>query len=82
MRIFALTTVDNPWNPLTDFEKWFSWDISHGYDTCGFLSRIAHTSDSLTDEENDGELERAIDYIVAIDPFNIYKKVSEERSVA
>lgn len=78
----AITTVDNPWNPLKDPEKWLVWDITAGYNTCGYLARVARTSDSLTDEENEEELERAIDEIIAIDPFNIYSKVTSEDEVA
>ena len=33
--------------------------------------------DSLTDEENDREVERAIDEIIKLDPFNIYRKISK-----
>lgn len=81
-RIVALTTKDNPWNPLKDFEKWFSWDITAGYNTCGYLARVARTADAFTDEENDEEIERAIDEIIAVDPFDIYRKVTAKSSGA
>ena len=77
-RTVALTTIDNPYNPITDFDHWFVYDIVSGHNSCGYLDRIARTSDAFTDEENDRELERAIDEIVAVDPFNIYKKVVSE----
>lgn len=72
---YALSTIDNPYNPFTQFGEWFVFDVTHGYNSCGYLARIAHTSDALSEEENEEEVERAIDEIVAIDPFGIYRKV-------
>lgn len=73
---FMLTTIDNPFNPFEDFDSWLQFDIEKGYYSCSYLARIAKTSDQLSDYENNLEIERAIDEIIAIDPFNLYKKVS------
>lgn len=70
----TLTTMDNPFDPFEQFDSWFMYDNDHGYGSCGLLARIAKTSDQLTEEENDEEVERAIDEIIKYDPFNIYKK--------
>ena len=70
----ALTTVDNPYDPLAEFDKWFLYDIVNGYNSCAYLARIARTSDQLTEEENLHEIERAIDEIVLLNP-TLYKKV-------
>ena len=75
-----LTTIDNPFNPFEQFNEWFMFDVEKGYNSCGYLSRIARTSDQLTDEENDEEIERAIDEIIQYDFLNIYKKVTENSS--
>ena len=75
MSNYALSTIDNPYNPFTQFGEWFVFDVTNGYNSCGYLARIAHTSDALSEEENEEEVERAIDEIVAIDPFGIYRKV-------
>ena len=74
-RIAALTTFDNPFNPFEQFASWLLFDSEKGYNSCAYLDRIAKTSDALTDEENDQEIERAIDEIIKYDPFNIYTKV-------
>ena len=71
----ALTTFDNPFNPITDFDKWFMFDVSKGYNSCGYLGRIAKTSNALSDEENEAEIERAIDEIIQYVLFGIYTKV-------
>ena len=71
---FALTTFDNPFSPFDQFVEWFLYDVEKGYDSCGYLARIAKTSDGLSDEENNKEVERAIDEIIKLDFMNIYKK--------
>lgn len=73
----ALSTVDNPYNPLSDFSKWFLFDVEKGYNSCAYLDRIARTSDTMTDEENAEEIERAIDEIIKYDPLNRYVKVTD-----
>lgn len=70
-----LTTVDNPFNPFEQFTSWFLFDVEKGYNSCDYLGRIARTSDQLSDEENDSEIERAIDEIIKYDFMNIYKKI-------
>ena len=72
-----LTTFDNPYNPFTQFQDWFLFDVEKGYNSCGFVGREARTSDLLSDEENDREIERAIDNIIKYDFTNMYKKVRE-----
>lgn len=71
----ALTTIDNPFDPFDDFTSWFMFDIEKGYNSCDYLGRIARTSDQLSDQENNEEIERAIDEIIKYDLMNVYKKV-------
>lgn len=70
-----LTTFDNPFDPFEDFDSWFMFDIEKGYNSCSYLGRIARTSDQLSDEENEEEINKAIDEIIKYDFRNIYKKV-------
>lgn len=77
-KAFALTTFDNPFDPFDQFDSWFMFDVEKGYNSCGYLARIANTSESFSDEENNAEIERAIDEIIQYDFLNIYKKVSKE----
>ncbi|MBO7450760.1 MAG: hypothetical protein J6U54_10355 [Clostridiales bacterium] len=71
----ALTTFDNPFDPFTQFNEWFVFDVTRGYNSCGYLARVARTSSQLTDEENNSEIERAIDEIISLDFANVYRKV-------
>lgn len=75
----AITTFDNPYNPFTQFENWFLFDTEKGYNSCGYLARIARTSDELTDEENDESIEEAIDEIIKYDFRNIYRKIYKNK---
>lgn len=78
MKKFALTTFDNPFDPFDEFDSWFQYDLDKGYNSCAYLSRIARTSDQLSDSENDKEIERAIDEIIQYDFMNIYKKITRD----
>ena len=78
--VVALTTIDNPFNPITDFDNWFSTDlqlslINHRRDTCSMLALFARTSEKLSSFENKNEIEKAIDEIIKHDDLGIYKKV-------
>ena len=74
----ALTTFDNPFDPFEQFDSWYMFDMDKGYCSCSYIDRIARTSDQLTEEENDREIERAIDEIIKYDFMNIYKKFTKQ----
>lgn len=78
MSTYALTTFDNPYDPFEQFSDWFLFEVEKGYNSCAYLARIAKTSDQFSDEENDHEIERAIDEIIKYDFMNIYKKVKRK----
>lgn len=73
-----LTTIDNPYDPFEDFKNWYLFDITKGYNTSEYLSRVSFTSTQFSSEENNSEIERAIDEIIFVQNqlgnFN-YKKV-------
>jgi hypothetical protein len=74
----ALTTIDNPFDPFKQFSQWFLFDEEKGYHSTSYLGRIARISDQFTEEENDIEVERAIDEILRYDFLGIYKKVKDK----
>ena len=79
---YRLTTIDNPYNPFEQFDSWFLFDVEKGYNTCGYLARIARTSEQLSEEENNREINRAIDEIMQYDFMNLYKRVKRPKAIA
>ena len=75
-----LTTLDNPYNPFTQWDEWFAFDLAKGYDTCGTLARFANVGNNLTEEENGVIIEQAMDSILDVDPFERWIKVSRENA--
>jgi len=72
-----LTTVDNPFDPITQFDDWYEYDESKGYCTSGYLARIVKTSDDLSKNDQDLAIQAAIDEIISMNPDGFYKKVTD-----
>lgn len=70
-----LTTIDNPFNPFTQFDEWKVWDEDHDYYTCSYLARIVRTSSELSETDEALAIESAIDEIVKFNILGVYKKV-------
>lgn len=70
-----LTTIDNPFNPFTQYDEWLAFDEEKGYYTNNYLARIANTSFELSESEENEEIDNAINEIVRLDPFLMYRKV-------
>lgn len=70
-----LSTIDNPYNPFTNFDQWYDYDTITGHNSCAMLARFAFTSDELSDDENDEIINEAIDEICEID--SNYIKITE-----
>lgn len=73
---FRLTTIDNPFDPFTQFTEWYTWDESHGHGTSELLDRVAETSYSFDDELNNAVRELAMDSLIDLFP-GLYRKISE-----
>jgi hypothetical protein len=69
-----LTTVDNPYSPVTDFDQWYAWDHRAGYDTPSYLARVVRSSDELSEADQSSAQEQAIDDVVRENP-GFYIKV-------
>lgn len=74
---YCLTTVDNPYDPFTQFDSWFLYDEEKGYHTCGLLGRVANINLDMSEEESRVEIERAIDSIIKHDFTNLYRRVEK-----
>ena len=75
MAVHMLTTMDNPWNPFTQFDEWNEYDERSGYYTTQFLARLTLSSPDLSDADQSIAIESAIDEIVQENVLGIYKKV-------
>lgn len=69
-----LTTIDNPYDPFTQYDAWLSYDEQAGYYTNEYLARIANTSPAMTDSEVGDAIDSAMDMIIRNDPFGLYIK--------
>jgi hypothetical protein len=74
---YMLTTVDNPFDPFTQFKEWFAYDTGMGYHTASFLARVAQTSDELSEADQHLAIQQAIDEIVRENVLGLYRKVSQ-----
>ena len=79
---FALTTLDNPFDPFEQFTSWFLFDVEKGYNTCSYLARIAKVKDDMCEQEVNTEIGRAIDEILFYNPLGIYKKVTKNNNTS
>jgi len=77
-----LTTVDNPFNPFTQFQAWLSFDTAAGYNTLGLLGRVVKTSDDLSEADQAQAEEDAIDEIVKENVLGIYRKIERPSDVS
>lgn len=76
-----LTTIDNPYDPFTQYEEWDAYDQQMGYYSCSYLARVAYISDDLSRADKAKIIEEAIDEIIQYDVVGIYKKVTKEVSI-
>lgn len=71
-----LTTIDNPFNPFTNFDDWFAFDLEKGYNTCSYLDRMTFDSDAMGYHDQNFHRLSAIDDIVELNVLGIYRKVT------
>ena len=74
----VLTTMDNPYNPKTDYLKWRQFDIDNGYHTEEYLARLIDINDDV-DIDDDAAMVQAINKAVNMllenDTLNNYRLV-------
>lgn len=75
MPVHMVTTVDNPYNPFTQFDEWLQYDESSGYNTTQYLARLTLSSGDLSDADQSIAIEIAIDEIVSENINGMYRKV-------
>lgn len=68
-----VTTPDNPYDPFTQFDRWYRFDESQGYHTCSKLAFLAMHSNNLSDAESDDVIDSAIQTLVNFyEPNEVY----------
>ena len=76
---YMLTTVDNPFDPFTQWREWLTYDESSGYHTCGLLARVTITSNELSDVDQEEAIQLAIDEIVKENVSGVHRKVLRDQ---
>lgn len=71
-----LTTVDNPYNPFTNWDEWYMWDQASGYYTSELLARVTRSSDDLSEPDQELAIEEAIDDICRENVLGIFRKIA------
>lgn len=72
---YMLTTVDNPFDPFTQWHEWLAWDTNAGYFTPGLLDRIAKTSPDMSEADQHDAIQDAIDEVVRFNVSGMHRKV-------
>ena len=72
-----LTTVDNPFNPILDFDNWYAEGvrlsrINDCIDTCSLLASLVPDSPYNEEGLNDSLMDEVMDDIVRLDPTKRY----------
>jgi len=69
-----ITTYDNPYDYFKQFDEWLAFDRSMGYYTLEYLARIVRDAPDLSEEQENEEVEAAIDSIIEWNG-SLYKKI-------
>lgn len=72
---YMLTTYDNPFDPFTQWDEWYSWDMQNGYHTPGLLARVSFTSSEISDADQFLAIQQAIDEIIRENVSGMHRKV-------
>ena len=73
---FKITTFDNPFSPFTQFDEWYQYDTTNGYDTLGLLSRMSLSSPNLSADDQNRIIESAMLDLIKMFP-KTYRLVVE-----
>lgn len=79
MDYYMLTTTDNPYSPITDYDQWLAWDM-HRYNSNALLARVAYSSPELTEADQLLAIQEAIDEIVTENLSGVHTKVRADSS--
>jgi hypothetical protein len=78
---YMLTTVDNPFDPFTQFKEWLAFDTAHGYHTASLLDRVTYYSDELSEADQLLAIRQGIDEVVRENVSGMHRKVARGQMV-
>lgn len=68
-----VTTVDNPFDPFTQWNRWRDFDERNGYRTCERVALLARDSTELSDAETKDSVVNAIVTLCEMfSPYEVY----------
>ena len=74
-----LTTIDNPYDPFTQWDQWYAYDtVQMGYYTSEYLARVTPWTPEMAPAVADALLEDTIDEICKLNLLGKYKKVTRK----
>jgi hypothetical protein len=73
-----LSTIDNPYDPFDDYNKWYAFDAHMGYHSPSLLARCTVLSDEQSDVDQSLAIENAIEEIVTQNVSGVHVKVQRE----
>lgn len=80
MDLYMLTTIDNPFSPITHYDEWLAWDMLN-YNSNALLARVVRTSSELSDADQAQAIQDAIDEIVTENVSGMHTKVKMELTI-
>lgn len=75
-----VTTLDNPYDYWTQFDEWYAFDTSQGYNTLNYIGRIAMTSTEMSDHDYQQAVNDAVDEILRLNITGNYTKTVQKES--
>lgn len=74
----ALTTTDNPYDPFLEFDRWYHFDTSKGYNTSSKLARVLSYSDELAPSDQQRSIEEAVEFLLELNPSGNLVKLTRD----
>ena len=78
MRKYMLTTTNNPWNPYTQFDEWWQFDLNFGHNCLAQITRIIQIPDNLSEEEESFLLDEASREVAKENVFGDFRLVDKD----
>lgn len=79
--VSALTTIDNPYDPFTEWDAWYGYDQANGHFSCEYLARSVVSANANSELEQIQTVNRAIDDIVRLNATGYWRKVTREEDI-